>query len=77
MVHLAVGAREEVVRSGSKQLDAEEAKSLKKLRQRWLKSATQLDVDELIARYEWRRRFPELRDVIDWVQTLRRWFERV
>jgi hypothetical protein len=29
-------------------------------------------VDELIARYEWRRRFPELRETIDWVQDLRR-----
>ena len=33
-------------------------------------------MDELIARYEWRRRFPELREVIDWVQNLRTWFER-
>ena len=40
-----------------KQLDPEEAKELKKLRKRWLKSADQLNVDELIARYEWRRRF--------------------
>ncbi len=40
----------------------EEAKALKKLRKRWLKSADQLNVDELIARYEWRRRFPELRE---------------
>ena len=57
-------------------LDPEEAKALKKLRRRWLKSANQLDVDELIARYEWRRRFPQLREVIDWVQDLRMWFER-
>src|SRR5262249_39130915 len=28
------------------------------------------------ARAEWRRRFPELREVIDWVQDLRKWFER-
>jgi transposase len=76
VVQLAVGALDEVLRSVSKQLDAEEAKSLKKLRKRWLQSANQLDVDELIARYEWRRRFPELREVIDWVQTLRKWFER-
>src|SRR5204862_4027706 len=47
-----------------------------KLRRRWLKSANQLDVDELIARYEWRRRFPQLREMIDWVQALRMWFER-
>ena len=59
-----------------KQLHAEEAKALKKLRRRWLKSANQLHVDELIARYEWRRRFPQLREMIDWVQDLRLWFER-
>jgi transposase len=76
VVQLAVGALDGVLRSVSKQLAPEEAKALKKLRKRWLKSANQLDVDELIARYEWRRRFPELREVIDWVQTLRRWFER-
>ena len=50
--------------------------NLKKLRKRWLKSADQLHVDELIARYEWRRRFPALREMIDWVQDLRRWFDR-
>ena len=76
VVHLAVDALDGVLRSVHKQLDAEEAKALKKLRKRWLKSANQLDVDELIARYEWRRRFPELREVIDWIQTLRAWFER-
>lgn len=75
-VQLAVGALDGVLRSVRKQLDTEEAKSLKKLRKRWLKSAHQLDVDELIARYEWRRRFPEWREVIDWVQTLRAWCER-
>ena len=76
VVHLAVDALDGVLRSVHKQLDAEEAKALKKLRKRWLKSANQLEVDELIARYEWRRRFPELREVIDWIQTLRAWFER-
>jgi transposase len=76
VVHLAVEALDGVLRSVSKSLDAEEAKALKQLRKRWLKSANQLDVDELIARYEWRRRFPELREVIDWVQTVRAWFER-
>jgi transposase len=30
----------------------------------------------LIARYEWRRRFPALRETIDWVQDLRKWFDR-
>src|SRR5262249_16051177 len=26
--------------------------------------------------YEWRRRLPALRETIDWVQDLRRWFDR-
>ena len=76
VVKQAVEALDSVLRSVQKQLDAEEAKELKKLRKRWLKSANQLDVDELIARADWRRRFPELREVIDWVQDLRKWFER-
>jgi len=76
VIQLAVDALDEVLRSVQKQLDPEDAKALKKLRRRWLKSANQLDVDELIARYEWRRRFPQLREMIDWVQALRRWFER-
>jgi transposase len=29
-----------------------------------------------MARADWRRRFPELREVIDWVQALRQWCER-
>ena len=76
VVQQAVGTLDEVLRSGQKRRDAEEAKTLKKLRKRWLKSANQLDVDEWIARDEWRRRFPELREVIDWVQNLRMWFDR-
>ena len=76
VVKQAVEALDGVLRSVQKQLDSDEAKELKKLRKRWLKSANQLDVDELIARADWRRRFPELRDVIDWVQDLRKWFER-
>jgi transposase len=72
----AVSALDEVLRSVQKQLGQEEAKALKKLRKRWLKSADQLHVDELIARYEWRRRFPALRETIDWVQDLRQWFDR-
>jgi len=73
---LAVDALDEVLRSVHKQRDPEEAKALKKLRRRWLKSANQRNVDELIARYEWRRRFPQLREMIDWVQDLRLWCER-
>ena len=76
VVQQAVDALDEVLRAVYKQLDPEEAKALKKLRKRWLKSADQLNVDELIARYEWRRRFPALREVIDWVQDVRQWFER-
>jgi len=76
VVKLAVEGLDEVLRSVQKQLDPEEAKAMKKLRRRWLKSANQLGVDELIARCEWRRRFPQLREVIDWVQDLRMWFER-
>ena len=76
VVQQAVSALDAVLRSVQKQLDQAEAKDLKKLRKRWLKSADQLNVDELIARYEWRRRFPALREMIDWVQDLRRWFDR-
>ena len=76
VVQQAVSALDEVLRSVQKQLEPEEAKALKKLRKRWLKSADQLNVDELIARYEWRRRFPALRETIDWVQDLRKWFDR-
>jgi transposase len=76
VVQQAVSALDEVLRSVQKQLDPAEAKALKKLRKRWLKSADQLQVDELIARYEWRWRFPQLRETIDWVQDLRTWFDR-
>ena len=76
VVQQAVSALDAVLRSVQKQLDPEEAKALKKLRKRWLKSADQLNVDELIARYEWRRRFPALRETLNWVQDLRKWFDR-
>jgi transposase len=76
VVQQAVSTLDEVLRSVQKQLDQDEAKALKKLRKRWLKSADQLNVDEWIARYEWRRRFPELRETRDWVQDLRKWFDR-
>jgi transposase len=77
VVQQAVDALDGVLRSVHKQLDPDEAKALKKLRRRWLKSANQLEVDEWIARDEWRRRFPELRETLDWVQNLRKWFERI
>ena len=76
VVQQAVGALDGVLLSIKTQLEPEEAKELKKLRKRWLKLPNQLEVDELIARADWRRRFPELREVIDWVQDLRKWFER-
>jgi transposase len=76
VVQQAVEALDEVLRSVQRQLDPEEAKVLKKLRKRWLKSADQLNVDELIARSEWRRRFPALRETLNWVQDLRKWFDR-
>jgi len=75
IVKPAVDALDRVLCSVQQQLDAEEAKALKKLRKRWLTSANQLDIDELIDRADWRR-FPELREVIDRVQELRKWFER-
>ena len=76
VVQQAVDALDAVLRSVQKQLDKDEAKALKKLRKRWLKSADQLDVDELIARCDWRRHFPELRETLHWVQDLRKWFDR-
>ena len=76
VVQQAVGALDSVLRSVQKQLNPDEAKALKKLRKRWLKLPNQLEIDELIARADWRRRFPQLREVIDWVQDLRKWFER-
>ena len=75
-VQQAVGALEGVLRSVKKQLEPEEAQELKKLRKRGLKLPNQLEVDELIARADWRRRFPELREVMDWAPALRQWFER-
>jgi transposase len=71
VVQQAVGALDGGVRSIKTQREPEEAKELKKLRKRWLKLPNQLEVDELIARADWRQRFPELRAVIDWVQDLR------
>lgn len=76
VVQQAVKALDAVLRAVKNQLDQDEAKELKKLRKRWLKSSDQLHVDELIARYEWCRRFPELRETLNWVQALRQWFER-
>ena len=76
VVQQAVEALDAVLGSVKKHLDKDEAKELKKLRKRWLKSANQLNVDELTARYEWQRRFPELRETLVWVQDLRKWFDR-
>ena len=76
VVQQAVEALEAVLRAVKNQLDQGEAKELKKLRKRWLQSADQLNVDEWIARYEWCRRFPALRETLKWVQGLRTWFDR-
>ncbi len=76
VVQQAVEALDAVLGSVKKQRDADEAKALQKLRKHWLKSVDQLNVDELIARDEWQRRFPELRATLAWVQDLRKWFER-
>jgi transposase len=76
VVQQAVEALDAVGGSVKKHLDKDEAKELKKLRKRWLKSANQLNVDELIARYEWQRRFPALRETLVWVQDWRKWFDR-
>ena len=46
------------------------------LRSELARMAARPPVDELIARYDWRRRFPELRETLDWVQDLRKWFNR-
>ena len=59
VVKQAVDALDAVVRSVHKQREKDEAKALKKLRKRWLKFADQRNVDAWIARYAWRRRFPE------------------
>lgn len=76
VVKYAVDALDEVLRSIAKQLDKEESKAFKKLRKRWLKSSDQLDVEQWLARHEWRHRFPQLGEMLDWVQDLRLWFDR-
>jgi transposase len=76
VVQQAVEVLEAVLRAVKNQLAQDEAKELKKLRKRWLKSSDQLKVDEIIARYDWCRRFPELRETLHWVQALRKWFDR-
>ena len=76
VVQQAVGARDGVLRSIKTPREPEEAKELNTLRQRWRKLPQQLAVDEWRARADWRRRFPELRAVMDWVQDWRTWFER-
>jgi len=76
VVQQAVEVLEVVLRAVKNQLAQDEAKELQKLRKRWLKSSDQLNVDEIIARYDWCRRFPELRETLNWVQDLRTWFDR-
>ena len=76
VVQQAVDALDAVLSAVKKQRDTDEAKELKKLRKRWLKSSEQLNVDEIIARYDWQRRFPALRETLAWVQDVRKWFDR-
>ena len=76
VVQQAVGARAGVVRSIKTPREPAEAKERKKLRKRWLKWPNQRAVEAWIARADWRPRFPERRAVLDWVQDLRKWFER-
>jgi transposase len=76
VVKYAVDALDQVIRSVHRQLNEEEKQAFKKLRKRWLTSKDQLDVEEWLERHEWRRRFPELREMLDWVQDLRLWFDR-
>jgi len=76
VVQQAVDALDAVLSAVKTQLDTDEAKELKKLRKRWLKSSEQLNVDEIIARYDWQRRFPALRETLAWVQDLRKGFDR-
>ena len=76
VVQQAVEALDAVWGSVKNQRAKDEAKALKKLRKRWLQSADQLNGAEWLARYEWQRRFPALREPIAWVQDLRTWFER-
>jgi transposase len=76
VVQQAVEALDAVLRAVKEHLEQDEAKELKRLRKRWLKSSDQLNVGELIARYEWCRRFPALRETLNWVQALRQWFDR-
>jgi transposase len=68
VVPQAVSALDAVWRSGPKPLDPEEAKARKQRRQRWLKSSAPLTVAEWMARDEWQRRFPALRETLAWVQ---------
>ncbi len=76
VVQQAVDALDAGLSAVKKHLDTDEATELKKLRKRWLKSSEQLNVDEIIARYDWQRRFPALRETLAWVQDVRKWFDR-
>jgi transposase len=76
VVHQAVRALDEVVRSVQKQLAPEEAKALKQLRKRGLKASDQLNGDEGMARDEWQRRCPAWRETLAGVQDFRKWCDR-
>src|SRR2546423_5787684 len=76
VVQQAVDALDAVVSAVKKPRDTDEAKERKQLRKRWLKSSEQLNVDEIIARDDWQRRFPAWRETLAWVQDLSKWFDR-
>jgi len=76
VINLAVEALEEVRRVMQKQLSPEEAKQLKKMRRLWLKPARDLTLEQWLARLTWLERFPQFKEILQWVQELRGWFDR-
>jgi transposase len=76
IVKYAVDALDDVVPWVQQQLAEDEAKAFKKLRKRWLKSKDQLHVEPWLEPHEGCRRFPKLREMLNWVQDLTAWFDR-
>jgi len=76
VIKLAVEALEEVRRAIQKQLSQDEVKQLKKMRRLWLKPAQDLTIEQWVARLTWLERFAPFKEVLQWVQELRGWFDR-
>jgi transposase len=76
VITLAVEALEEVRRMMQKQLSPEEATQRKKMRRLWLKPARDLTIEQWLARLTWLERFPPFKEILQWVQELRGWFDR-